>query len=809
MRDRLASYAFASDDRHPAVVEQPIRVMVETRRASSKQARADADVIAEARTTPPATAAAVPGSGPSLQRYAAPAIVIASGVAAVFAHTHSTGATIGDVVLAFAVGAGASVAASRAKPWAWAVASLLAVAFGGWPWALLACTAVAVCALDTWLAPLPHRRVLGAAIGAVDVQVLLRMPTGRLALNLLVATAAVGCLVYSGRAVFMPYVRGRRRAIAVGAAVVVVLPICLLIVTALHARHSVDVGIARAQQGLRAARSGNGDEAARLFDEAQAEFHDAHGELSGWWTKPALVLPGVGQQAHALDLLSGAGADLAHAASIATRSANIQSLRVHDGRLDLDRVRSMSAPLTSVETALAGAAGASSSADSPWLLPTVAHQLDQFTTEVHNAQYDAATGSQAIAVLPELLGGSGPRQYFVIFGTPSEARDLGGFMGAYGVLTANNGKLELGKTGRVLQLNTAGKGRKLTDPTSFPDRFRAFQPERFWQDVTATSDFPTVAEAVQQMWSQSGGTGQLDGVLYMDPMTLAALMKLTGPVTVPGYDKPLTADTAVDFLLRDQYVAFPNDNRHEFQVDAAKTVFKKLTTGQLPQPSEMADALAPAIGERRLLFHSFRPDEQALFARLDVDGAMPPPSNDTDFLSVRSSNRGLSKIDSFMHRTITDDVVVDPSNNHVQATVTVTVRNDAPASGFPVEVIGNHTGQPTGTNSTTVAVATPLLLVDVTSGGASIGRAANTEYGRFVYTALIDVPPGGSVTVVFELRGTIDLQHGYKLTVVPQPLVNADEVDVHVKAPIASKGDLASRSGELDDVQTISTRGAN
>jgi hypothetical protein len=791
---------------HPAVVKRAIRVMVETSRATSKAARAGADAsAARARIEAGARASStssVPGTHSSFRRTAVLFLAIASGVGAAFAHTNSTGARVSDVLVAFVVGAGASLAASRAKPWAWAVASVLAVAGGGWPWALLACAAVAVCAVDSWVVTLPHRRVVGAAIGAVDVQVLLRMPTGRLALNTLVAVVAVGCLLYSGRDAFAPYIRGRRRTIVIVVAVVVAVPAFAIIASALRARHSVAVGIARSQEGLHAARSGDGEGAARLFDEARAAFHDAHGDLGGWWTKPALLLPGVGQQAHALDLLSGAGADLAQAASIATRSARIESLRVHDGRLDLNRVRSLSEPLASVQRALDSAARTSSRVDSPWLVPPIAHDLDMFMTEVGNAQTDTETGAQAVAVLPDLLGGSGRRQYFVIFGTPSEARDLGGFMGAYGVLTANNGKLELGTTGRVRDLNNAGRRRKLTDPSVFPDRFRSLQPQKFWQDITGTSDFPTVSEAVRQMWSQSGGKGPLDGVLYMDPVTLAALMKLTGPVTVPGYDTPLTADTAVDFLLRGQYVAFPNDDRHEFQVDAAKTVFKKLTTGQLPKPSVMGDTLAPAVAERRLLVHSFHPEEQALFARLNVDGALPPV--DIDFLSVRSSNLGLSKIDSFMHRTVTDDVVVDPWRNQVQATVTVTVRNDAPASGLPPEVIGNHRGQPDGTNSTTVAVSTPLQVVDVTVGGVSVARAANTEYGRFVYTALVDVPAGGQVTVEFRLQGSIDLRRGYRLTLLPQPLVNADEVDVHVKATTDARHDIASRTGELHNEETVS-----
>src|SRR5262249_23887586 len=175
--------------------------------------------------------------------------------------------------------------------------------------------------------------------------------------------------------------------------------------------------------------------------------------------------------------------------------------------------------------------------------------------------------------------------------------------------------------------------------------------------VTGTRNFPTVAEGVRQRWPQSGGK-KLDGVLYLDPETLAAMMRLTGPVTVPDYDKPLTADTATDFLLREQYALFQTDTRHEFLVDAATTVFKKLTSVLLPQPKKIADPLAPSVAERRLMLHSFHPDEQALFQRLGIDGALPPV--DGDFLSVRASNLGLNKIDSYMRRTVTDDVTVDP-----------------------------------------------------------------------------------------------------------------------------------------------------
>jgi hypothetical protein len=78
-------------------------------------------------------------------------------------------------------------------------------------------------------------------------------------------------------------------------------------------------------------------------------------------------------------------------------------------------------------------------------------------------------------------------------------------------------------------------------------------------------------------------------------------------------------------------------------------------------------------------------------------------------------------------------------------------------------------------------VSTPLRLVDVTIAGESVSRAATTEYGRSVYTALVDVYAGTETTVTFELEGTMDLSHGYRLDVVPQALVNPDDLEVRVR----------------------------
>ncbi len=704
-----------------------------------------------------------------------------SGIGALLAEAQPTANRWSDAVLVIALAVTVVAAGSVARATAWILASGVTAVLASGLWSLAAVAALAIGIAGAIRGDLPHRRIAGAAIGGLTVQTMLRLDEGRFGASTVAATIAIAVLVGSAWSLARRSTRVRLRIVAFVAMGVALLIAGAFALQVWKSRAVLELAVQRAQEGLAAARAGDNERAAELLGQASRAFDEASGELHSWFARPASVVPVVGQHQRALDLLSAAGANVSAAAADAAWRADIQGLIVHDGQLDLRRVTDMTAPLASLVDALDRAGVAAARAESPWLLPPLAQRLDDFTRSVHDATADANTAAEAVGVLPALLGGDGERRYFVAFATPAESRELGGFTGAFGLLTARDGRLTLSQTGRIQELNEAGRGRRLSDPTQFPARYRAFRLEEFWQNVTGTPDFPTVAEAVRQMWPQSGG-GDLDGVLYVDPYALASLLQLTGPVTVGGRPDPLTADNAADFLLRGQYQDFANiDARSDFLLTIARTVFDELTSGDLPGMRTMADALAPDARQRRLLAHSFHPEEQRLFERLGIDGALPPVRG--DFLSVGSSNLGQNKIDALLHRTIDYDVVLDPDRGTAAASVTVTLHNTAPSSGLPDYVIGNPGGAPKGTNLTMVAVYTPLRLVDATTtGGQPVNVGASEEYGRRVYTALLAVPPMSELSVTFALEGPLDLRSGYRLDVVPQATANPDRLHVEVRA---------------------------
>ena len=258
------------------------------------------------------------------------------------------------------------------------------------------------------------------------------------------------------------------------------------------------------------------------------------------------------------------------------------------------------------------------------------------------------------------------------------------------------------------------------------------------------------------------------------------------------------------FLLHDQYTEFAvSDVRHDLLSETGKAVFDHITSTELPGPRQVADALGPVVRQRRLLLHSFHPDEQALFAHLEIDGAVPPI--DGDYLSVAASNVGAGKIDQFLKKSTEYDMTVDPATGDARATVRVVLANGSPASGLPDYVIGNSVGLPIGTSYMAVAVSTPLTMEHISLDGGPVSIGPHTENDRNVYSAIVTIPPGAIVTLEMQLHGVLHSGKSYSLTALPQAAVGTEHLTVHVRTVggwrpnVASGANVVGDSAEFDE----------
>ena len=741
-------------------------------------------------------------------------IAAASSVLAMASAGEPVGLAGLDVVARGAFGFVVVLLGSRASASSMLAGSVVAVAAGaaaGMAWAgaaIVGSLAAAALAGGTW--PL-----LGLSCLAGLVQVALRLETPAPLGSAALAALILGPIVASGlRRLPVPSRRKAWRA-ALGVGGLVAATCAPWAITLLLAQPSLSQGDRAATDALEAARRGDLDTASARFGDASKAFATAQRAIGGWWTRPALFVPFVARNARAVDALARAGADLTTTAAATAPSVDPGGIRLEAGVVPLDRLRALDPPLRRSLAALAAAERRLEAATSPWVVPPVHGRLAGAVRQVRGARGDTTNVLAMVRVLPGMLGAHGPRRYFLAIQTPSEARATGGLIGNFGEVTADGGRLQLVRVGRSADLNSAGdvSRRHLAGPADYLRRYAGFHPETEWRNVNLSPHFPSVAEVIGDLYPQSGGQ-PIDGVISVDPLGLAALLEVVGPVPVAGLDQPLTARNAGEILLFRQYLSFQADNeqRVEFLGDAATAIWARMTAGRLPGPSTLGAALGPALDAKHFLFSSRHPEEQRLFERLGVDGGLPSVRGDS--LAVVTQNAGGNKIDWFLKRSVRYDVRVDPSTRALAATLDLRLANEAPATGLPPIVIhSSRPDVPPGENRIYLSVFTPWSLAAATVDGRPLLMESGRERGRRVYSAFVTVPPGGTIAVSLQLSGRLPARR-YSLDVFSQTTVHPDDFAVDVNLPSGwnvsrldglqqRDGRRATRSGPLTGDLTI------
>ncbi|MCU1499559.1 MAG: arsenical pump rane protein [Acidimicrobiales bacterium] len=553
---------------------------------------------------------------------------------------------------------------------------------------------------------------------------------------------------------------------------------------ALTSRGDVEAGTSAARAALAAVRRGDSAGARAELALALEHLDRADERLNGPLVAPAGAVPGLAQQVHAVQLAVDEGLAVSRAADdlVAT---DYDSLR-YNGRIDLDRVTVLQPQAERVRTALATAERRLAGLDDVWLVSPLRTRVDDFQAQVAAARDDADLAGELVDLAPGLLGGNGTRRYLIVFLQPAELRGAGGFVGNWAELEASDGDVDLSRSGRIKELiDAAPPGtRSIDGPADYVRRYGPDRPTDNLQDVTLSPNWPSVASVYAQLYPQSGGR-EVDGVIGVDPTGLAALLDLTGPVTVPqlGATK-LTSENAVELLTIDQYLFFGDSaERADILEAATRATFQKLTDAALPAPRKLGDLLGPAARGRHLQLWSPRRAEQALFHRIGTDGRLAIPRGH-DGMSIIQQNVGNSKIDAFLERTVAYRATVDARTGALEGEVHVTLRNTVPlkdVARFPRAVVGNNRGVPNGTNLSRVSLVTPQAVTSVTIDGRSLKPVPVVEAGQtFWDLPLVQIPAGGQVEIVFELRGGVDLRGGYRFDYLPQPMVNPDQLDASV-----------------------------
>ncbi len=717
-------------------------------------------------------------------------VAVASAIAGGLVGDHPTGTSFVDpLYCAFLAGAvPLALSVSGRLSWLWLATVSAAMSRGPLlvPAGASLLTAVAGCL------PRRSRAEVGALCGAVSVQVVLRWPAvGFHGATALVAAAAVLPALINA---LLSISSSLRRWILYGiGAFVSLLAIFLVpaITSILASRAGLSQGIAATNSALDALRHGEASSGTKQLSTAATDFRKASRSVGAWWTLGTDFVPIAAQQRRAVVGAAGVAAQVVTVAGDQARSIDFSSLRYHGG-IDLAKLSSFAQPLAAVTGVLQSANGRLDAIRSPWLLSPLQSRLARLDAEVNKAQNSASLATQAVADAPSLLGGSGPRRYFIGLLDTSESRGLGGLLVWYGILNADNGHLSLGQFGDAVNLGTslAASGRgHLTGPADYLARYGRFQPQKTFIDAPYAPDLPTVTDVVSQLYGDLANP-PIDGMIILDPRSLASILDLLGPVDVPGIGV-LNSSNAEQFFESGQYALYPDPGQQAARKKALRQVMQdvsdRLVAGALPGPQALSSVLGVDVRRGDLAIWSLHPRDQALLRRTGLADSFPSAKG-RDLVSVVTQNAANNKIDSYLQRTIHIGVTYDRASGLVQDTVNIDLANQAPSSGLSYQVIDSYPGitpppgppLPVGTNLTWLTVYSPLKLVSATLGGRSFPMAATPELGVTAYSGYVEIPSRSDVRVTLELRGSIGRNRPYQLALYQQPMIHPDRVDVVV-----------------------------
>ena len=692
-----------------------------------------------------------------------------------------TGHDVVDAVYRAVFVAVLALAASRARRWSViigaAIATAASVGFG-----LIFAGAALLMAVFLVGRDL-RNRVYGTCVGAF-----IGMACLRLDVDWFLGAPAVLAIIASGLVMWSGYRVSRRRtrrvirwAVAV-VALVMVVGVGMAVYEALAFSSSLEKAVGATTDGVSSLQSGSTEAAAEQFEGAKDRFRDVADSSRAWWLFPARMVPVVGHNIEAVTVLSEAGASLTGAAGRISAEVDYTALRREGGGVDLGLLATFRGPVLDAASRLRTAIDDVEEIRSPWIVGLLSERIDEFEAKVEEFRGQTDLAAAAVEFGPALFGGQGERHYLVLLGNPAEARDLGGHIGNWAELRMLDGRPELVQVGRPLQLAQPQLEGAVLEADDLPPSFVGMRPATNPQNWGASMDFPVDAKVAARLFETKTGH-RIDGVLYADPQAMAAMLAITGPLPIPGLERTIESSNAVEFLTVDQFSAYPDANAaNDALTELVRDLFEKLTQSTLPAPAELGSSFGPLVKSGRLRMVSLSAPDHNLLGLVGLDNGFGPTAGE-DLLAVITRNANPSKIDAYLHRETAYDVTWDPDTGAVTSEVTVTLRNDAPADGLSRDAIGNSAGLPWGTNISDLAVVTPFELDRVTVDGIDSRVTPLRDIDVWRHTVRVEIPPGGRVTVVFELNGEVDSGQTYRLRFGGQPLVNDSAVTAKVTAP--------------------------
>ncbi len=440
-------------------------------------------------------------------------------------------------------------------------------------------------------------------------------------------------------------------------------------------------------------------------------------------------------------------------------------------------------------------------------LEIVKNQLPAITDNFENLSRD-------FPIMAKMLGSDRPQKYLLVFENNSEIRAGGGFIGSYGILDLEDGKIKNLFIDGIF--NPDGQlNEKIVPPMPIQKISAAWS----MHDANWFADFPTSAKKVALFYEKTGGA-TVDGVIAITPSVTEKMLRITGPIEMPEYNITINEN---NFLMETQLQVeelydIKENKPKKFLADLAPKIISKLfdtenlnAQEKIERYFEIVNLVEESFREKHIILYHRDNEIESMIIKRGWGGQVLNSSG--DYLNVVNSNINGYKTDTvineqIIHNTeiLSDGSIIDTVRvirKHTGGTSDYDWYNRVNSNYMRVYVpIGSVLLEASGhtlqdyeppvdysdfeTDPDIVEIESTIK-VDPETGTHIFEEAGKTVFGNWVY-----VSPGETVEVVYKYK----LPYRIDFDKFTKP---ADKYSILIQKQLGSIGSKFSGSVKLPD----------
>jgi hypothetical protein len=268
-------------------------------------------------------------------------------------------------------------------------------------------------------------------------------------------------------------------------------------------------------------------------------------------------------------------------------------------------------------------------------------------------------------IILNILGHNQPKQYLFLFENNDEIRATGGFIGTYGIVKIDEGKISQLTIDGIY--NPDGQLKERVIP---PKPIQKMSATWSMHDANWWPDFPKSAEKVAWFYQKTGGP-TVDGVFAITPKIMEDFLQITGPITLDQYGVTVNADNFVEvtqYKVEKDYDKQLNRPK-QILADLAPVVLEKIMSAPPEKWVEVLNVFSDNLERREIQAYFFDSNIQKEVSRLGWSGEILQTPK--DYLAVINTNISGLKTDKVIEQKIDHQAEIKPDGSIVD-TVTLT-----------------------------------------------------------------------------------------------------------------------------------------